>query len=160
MRDDYQVLVGTNSHSVTPLGWVQEEENLKTVLDADGVRTEVLAREVGLARYERIEGFDWSPGDAYWAQTAPVWAVVRDVWNDLFENNARIELVKEVDGMPLFMAMFLLADQYSVDFDADATRLAVEKSLQPYLTLVELENHAMSRYAKLQRRKGTRRQRK
>ena len=29
MRDDYQVLVGTNRHTITPDGWLQEENNLK-----------------------------------------------------------------------------------------------------------------------------------
>ena len=33
VRKDYQVLVGTNRHTITPAGWVQEENNLKLVLD-------------------------------------------------------------------------------------------------------------------------------
>src|SRR5262249_20273736 len=55
VRDDYQVLVGTNRHTITPTGWVQEEDNLKGVLDADGRPIgdqPVLAEELGLNRYE------------------------------------------------------------------------------------------------------------
>ena len=33
VRKDYQVLVGTNRHTITPTGWVQEENNLKLALD-------------------------------------------------------------------------------------------------------------------------------
>ena len=36
VRDDYQILEGVNRHTLTPTGWVQEEENLKLVLDAAG----------------------------------------------------------------------------------------------------------------------------
>ena len=32
VRKDYQVLLGTNRHTITATGWVQEENNLKTVL--------------------------------------------------------------------------------------------------------------------------------
>ena len=32
VRDDYQVLVGSNRHTIAPHGWQQEENNLKTVL--------------------------------------------------------------------------------------------------------------------------------
>lgn len=56
VRDDYQVLVGTNRHTIEPSGWVQEENNLKTVLteqrQVDPARPYV-AREYGVARYER-----------------------------------------------------------------------------------------------------------
>ncbi len=29
VRKDYQVLIGTNRHTITPTGWIQEENNLK-----------------------------------------------------------------------------------------------------------------------------------
>jgi len=32
VRKDYEVLVGTNRHTITPQGWLQEENNLKLVL--------------------------------------------------------------------------------------------------------------------------------
>src|SRR6266404_768214 len=52
VRKDYEVLVGTNRHTITPTGWVQEEENLKLVLDDRGrptVAEPVLAKEIGRA---------------------------------------------------------------------------------------------------------------
>jgi len=36
VRKDYQVLVGTNRHTITPDGWVQEENNLKLALGSSG----------------------------------------------------------------------------------------------------------------------------
>ena len=52
------------------------------MIAGEGVPAEktVLAKEVGLARYERIQDHDWSAGDDYWARTQPFWAVVRDAW--------------------------------------------------------------------------------
>ena len=67
VRKDYQVLVGTNRHTITPSGWVQEENNLKVALDASGkprAAMPYLAREYGLARYEHIKDYDFGTGRA------------------------------------------------------------------------------------------------
>jgi len=80
VRNDYQVLVGTNRHTITPNGWMQEENNLKLALDDSGKPREAipyLAREYGVARYERIKDYDFSAGKAYFDKTEPFWAEVR-----------------------------------------------------------------------------------
>ncbi|MEM1110552.1 MAG: DUF6607 family protein [Pseudomonadota bacterium] len=134
VRDDYHVLVGTNKHTVTPTGWVQEESNLKVVLDDEGRRIGALAREAGLARYERIEGYDWTAGDAYWERTAPFWAVVRDTWSDIFEREDSFRLEKRAEGSELFMVMFILADTATEkDFDPLLARGKIEEELAPFL---------------------------
>lgn len=136
VRDDYQVLIGTNRHTITPTGWVQEEENLKVVLDAKGERERVLAREAGLARYERIENFDWSAGDAYWARTGPFWAVVREAWRDIFRQRDTVILRQPEGSPPLFETMFALADTLTATdsgFEPEAARQAVDEALSAYL---------------------------
>jgi hypothetical protein len=134
VRDDYDVLVGTNRHTITPTGWVQEEDNIKVVLDDDGEPAQVLARENGLARYERIDNYDWGAGDDYWQRTGPFWAVVRDEWRQLFRENARLGVSKQADGVAMFMAMFQLADSSTEgDFDRETTEELVEETLAPYL---------------------------
>lgn len=138
VRSDYDVLVGTNRHTIYPSGWVQEEDNLKVVLDDAGefaAGTSVLARESGLARYERIDDHDWSAGNEYWQRTAPFWAVVRDEWADTLATNDTVTLKARVDDRPLFAAMFALAEDTTVDavFDADAARAEVRASLAQYL---------------------------
>ena len=69
VRDDYQVLVGTNRHTISPTGWLQEENNLKAVLtearEIDRSRPYV-AREYGVARYERIRDADFAAADRYY----------------------------------------------------------------------------------------------
>ncbi|GAB3314157.1 DUF6607 family protein [Haliea atlantica] len=113
VRDDYQVLAGTNRHTITPSGWVQEEDNLKLVLGADGEpRDELpyLAREAGLARYELLSGFDVSAGDTYWTHTGAFWQLVREHWAQLLSEHEQLTLRSEVDGQRLFEVMFSYAE--------------------------------------------------
>jgi hypothetical protein len=127
VRKDYQVLVGTNRHTVTPLGWVQEENNLKRVL-ADG-RT--LAREYGVARYERIRDFDFEPARRYYAATEPFWAEVRAAWRELAERTGRFTLRAQPDQANLFIPFFEYAAtlEDGQAFDRDAARAFVRRTL-------------------------------
>lgn len=138
VRDDYDVLIGTNRHTITPAGWVHEEENLKVGLDADGEpRREqpYLARELGLNRYERIVDFDFTSGDAYWSATAPFWADVRAAWADIYAEHDTFELASRVDGRPLFQPMFEFAAAVEADgkYDADEGREFIRETLELYV---------------------------
>jgi hypothetical protein len=76
-RDDYQVLLGRNRHTVTPGGWVHEQDNVKMRLDPS---RSLLVREAGLNRYTRVQK-DLSAGEAYWKETAGYWREVRAAWD-------------------------------------------------------------------------------
>ena len=134
VRDDYDVLLGTNRHTITPSGWVQEELNLKAVLDDEGAVSEVLARENGVARYERIDGYDWQPGDDYWEKTTAFWAVTREVWADYFDDEHSLTIRKQADGIPLYAAMFEMAENpQNESLDSNATRDKIRQVLQRYI---------------------------
>ncbi len=107
-REDYDVLIGINKHTINPTGWVHEEENLKVSLQASGEQ-HVLAKEVGLARYERISSWDWSERHRYWSNTEPFWKEVRLQWSEEFSVGRNLQIKKDIDGMPLHAAMFRLA---------------------------------------------------
>ena len=109
IRDDYDVLVGTNIQTITPTGWVHEQNNKKVVLNNNH---KVLAKEIGIARYERIKDFDWEAGDDYWKNTQKFWRVVRETWNKKLDNSKTFKLQSEVDGEMLFSKLFMMADQY------------------------------------------------
>jgi hypothetical protein len=114
VRSDYQVLVGTNEHTITPTGWLQQEENLKVALDAGGrpVATEpVLAKEIGLNRYERLAGFDVSAGERYRARTEPFWEAVRGAWADVARERGRFTLRAAPDQGQLFTPLFDYAER-------------------------------------------------
>jgi len=127
VRKDYQVLVGSNRHTVTPLGWVQEENNLKLALA--GNRS--LAREYGVARYERIRDFAFEPARRYFAATEPFWAEVRAAWRELADNKGRFTLRAQPDQGNLFIPFFEYAAKLEegTAFDRDEVRAFVRKTL-------------------------------
>ena len=109
VRNDYDVLIGTNRHTINPTGWVQEEENLKVDL-IDGDTSQILAKEIGLARYQRISDWDWGEGKRYWSKTADFWAEVRRQWRAKLSQEGALQLKKDVRGIPLFAEMFRLSE--------------------------------------------------
>ena len=118
----------------TPSGWTQEEDALKLVLDehnAPDPRQPYLAREAGLSRYERVRDYDFAAGDAYWAQTGAFWADVRAYWERLYAGRDEFAFNKAVDGTPMFVALFKLAEE---EFgDSAARSAAVRQTIERYL---------------------------
>lgn len=123
VRDDYHVLSGTNRHTITPFGWVQEEDNLKLKLAPDGApaaKDRYLARELGVNRYEHIVDFDFSAGERYAEQTAAFWADVRAAWAEIFAQRDRFALEGAVGGQPLFVPLFEYAERLAAGAAYDA----------------------------------------
>ena len=138
VRDDYHVLSGTNRHTITPTGWIHEEDNLKVVLDANGNAIEespYLAREAGLNRYERIVDHDFSAGDEYWTATAPFWRDVRDAWDEVFDDRDRLTLKSSYEDRQLFEIMFEYAAALSDGgaYDPDAGRKFIDETMARFL---------------------------
>ena len=134
VRNDYQVLLGTNRHTITPTGWLQEENNLKLALDDAGKAREAvpyLAREYGVARYERIKDFDFSPGKDYFDKTEPFWAEVRAAWKEIALRGG-FKLKKPVDRGQLFVPFFEYADRLAdgEPFVLEDARSFIEKILR------------------------------
>jgi len=138
VRDDYDLLAGSNRHTILPAGWVHEEDNLKAVLEGgtgEPAIGRVLARETGINRYQRIVDFDWSGGDAYWQRAAPFWREVRAAWQRIYAARESFRLREAVDGQRLFEAMFELAEELTAQggFDARAARRRIEALLDSFL---------------------------
>ncbi len=134
VRKDYQVLAGTNRHTVTATGWVQEENNLKLALDSQGdVRASrpYLAREYGVARYQRIKDFDFSAGRDYFEKTEPFWAEVRAAWREI-ARRGRFTLAQPVDQGQLFVPFFEYAENLAdgAPFAVEDARAFIRRTLQ------------------------------
>ncbi len=113
VRQDYDVVDGRNRHTILPTGWVHEQDNLKLILDASGQpdsSSPYRAREIGVNRYERLDGFDFSAGDRYWSASAPFWALVRQQWTERFKAHAQIEVSTHCQGVPAFVPFFRYAN--------------------------------------------------
>ncbi len=126
VRKDYDVLVGTNRHTITPTGWVQEENNLKLAM-AD---KRYVAREYGIARYERIKDYDFSAAEKYFARTEPFWAEVRAAWREI--GDKRFTLRGQPDQAQLFIPFFEYAAKLDegAAFDRDDARAFIGKTLR------------------------------
>jgi hypothetical protein len=114
VRKDYQVLVGTNRHTINPMGWLQEENNLKAVLTEDrGIDSAqpYRAREYGAARYTRLKDADFAAADQYFAKTQAFWDAVQTAWSDVFRKNGTVTLRAPVDQAGLFKDVFEYADE-------------------------------------------------
>lgn len=113
VRDDYQLLAGTNRHTILAKGWVQEENNLKAVLtgarELDSSQPYV-GREYGVARYERIRDADFAAADSYYERTKEFWDQVRDRWSKVFAEQGTVTLRGPVDKLGLFQPLFAHAE--------------------------------------------------
>lgn len=109
VRSDYQVLLGTNRHTVLPTGWLQEENNLKAVLTADRTLDAAhpyAGREYGVARYERLRDADFAAADRYYTATRSFWDRVAATWNDDFAKDGTLTLRGQVDQKNYFVPLF------------------------------------------------------
>lgn len=138
IRDDYHALYGSHRVTIYPSGWTQEEDALKLVLDDENrphAEQPYLAREAGLSRYERVKDYDFAAGDDYWSETGEFWAAVREYWDELYDQRDAFAFDKTVDGTPMFMALFGLAEQ---EFGSDRDRRdAIASTLSLYLVDVD-----------------------
>ena len=126
VRKDYDVLVGTNRHTITPHGWVQEENNLKLALGAQ----RYLAREYGVARYERIKDYGFGAAERYFTRTEAFWAEVRAAWRE--QAAARFTLRAQPDQAQLFVPFFEYAAKLDegASFNRDDARAFVRRVVQ------------------------------
>ncbi|MGD8323359.1 MAG: hypothetical protein PVF50_03255, partial [Gammaproteobacteria bacterium] len=117
---------------------VQEEENLKTMLDDSEAVSEdspYVARELGVNRYELIEDFDFSGADAYWDATRLFWSDVRAAWNEIFATRSKFQVHEVVDGVALWHVMFEYAAELEdgAGYEAQASRRFVDETLARYV---------------------------
>lgn len=143
IRDDYHALLGTNRHTITPFGWVHEQDNLKLVLDKKGNKLTAgsyVAREAGLNRYERIVDHDFTAGSDYWMRTSPFWAEVRSAWENILKRRNSLVLRQDVDGKRMFEVMFEYAAgiESPQKYDSNAGKAFVNSTLAKYRQVSDL----------------------
>ena len=109
VRKDYQLLLGTNRHTILPRGWLQEENNLK---QASGAAQPFVGREYGVARYERLQDADFAAADAYYRDTREFWNAVLAAWAGLWDAHREVKMANS-DQSGSFAALFELADEFA-----------------------------------------------
>ena len=109
-RSDYNAMNVENRHTIVPEGWTHEQDNTKTVRNADGTSSTVV-REFGFNDYRKVSDFDFGPAIRDWAATKDYWARVRAEWDARFAAGQGVHLKTKVDGMPIIMATFTQAGE-------------------------------------------------
>jgi hypothetical protein len=111
VRKDYQLLHGSNRHTVLPRGWLHEENNLKQT--AGDAPLPFVGREYGVARYERITESGFEGADRYYAATRAFWDAVLEVWDEVWARNTRVQVEANSDQSGAFAGLFELAEEFS-----------------------------------------------
>ncbi|MEM6915180.1 MAG: DUF6607 family protein [Verrucomicrobiota bacterium] len=109
-RDDYQILQAVNRHSITPYGWVHEQDNVKQVIDEDRNPVSYIAVEHGVNFYDRTEGEDFSKAREYWEKTNEFLGTVSRFWEEVEGKENEFAIAKEVEGESLMEEMFAIAE--------------------------------------------------
>ncbi|MFO7324901.1 MAG: hypothetical protein DIU62_004205 [Pseudomonadota bacterium] len=111
VRNDYQLLYGTNRHTILPRGWLHEENNLKRTVG--NAPLPYVGREYGVARYERIVDADFAAADRYYEATREFWDAVLEVWEDVWSTNEVVEVTANSDQSGAFAGLFQLAEAFA-----------------------------------------------
>lgn len=109
VREDYQLLAGTNRHTITPRGWLQEENNLK---QASGTAQPFVGREYGVARYERLRDAEFAAADAYYRDTREFWDEVLRAWAQVWDMRREVKMANS-DQSGSFAGLFELAEEFA-----------------------------------------------
>lgn len=108
-RDDYHAIDGVNRHTITPFGWVHEQDNVKLVLGGGDPRA--LVREIGVNTYRRSDDVAAGVADRYWSATREFWAGVRAEWRGIAAENRAFGLTVRGEPAPLYRKLLGLADE-------------------------------------------------
>lgn len=107
VRNDYNVLKRRNIHAITDYGWLHEQDNDKIIRDDEG-NDFVLAQEKGYDTYTKVTDEKCKAAQDWWKENEAFWKIVRNKWQDIFEQNKDLELQKSVDNKPLFAHLFAM----------------------------------------------------
>lgn len=137
-RKDYDLLVVTNRHTVTPKGWYHEQDNTKWVKNRG--KNYPLCREVGLNRYERVEGHDFAKANQYWKETEGLWREVRKFWDQTMAQNTEVKLRKDVGGSSMSKILTPFEEQAKQGKPIKFEEL--EAAMKPFVTTEEAKASA------------------
>lgn len=128
-RKDYDILVGINTHIITPQGWVHEQSNRKLV-KRDNKR-HYLCHERGFNTYFRVPDHDFSVAESYWKTHSKFRESVRAHWMALINKSNDVKYTRRINGKSMRKALhMLMADPEEKKAAAPED---IPKTLTPYL---------------------------
>jgi hypothetical protein len=146
IRNDYDLLIGTNKQTITPNGWIHEQSNLKVILNDDSQQP--IAKEIGLAKYERIKNHDWSAGELYIQNTYRFWKLIRDSWSKILDQNDSITIKQYLNNQALYQSMFIMAEKTSGTSISEENELVIKNYLNTHIVLNDREEFSFLKFFK------------
>ncbi len=134
VRDDYNVLAGTNEVTITPTGWVHVQNNTKIALSEAGEK-KYIGQELGVNRYERITAPSLEAAVESWEKVGPYWAEVRKAWTEVYQKNDRFSLHSKVDGKKLYQYHFSYAMKVEKEgYDPAAGKKHAKETIEKFIS--------------------------
>jgi len=134
-RSDYDAVLAVNRHTITPFGWVQEEDNAKLALRGE---QHAVAREIGVNTYKRTAAGLPKDGDAYWNATKDFWAQVRGEWSRLETSAPRFGLTIQGEPEPLYIPILQLSDDIQAGKTTTAAALVEARKMIAQFTTTDI----------------------
>jgi hypothetical protein len=106
-RDDYDVVLAINRHTLTPNGWAHEQINTKLDLAAPADR--LIARENGLNLYSRSDK-DMGPIKEWWEKNRDFSNALTAVWEEVAATHAHYAINDDIDTAKLRSDLKRLAE--------------------------------------------------
>ncbi|WEK35567.1 MAG: hypothetical protein P0Y53_24040 [Candidatus Pseudobacter hemicellulosilyticus] len=129
-RKDYNILERTNRITVSPAGYLHEQDN-KKIIRNPGTADSLLAGEKGYNKYVRLPDSACAGAKAFWtAERAAYWQDVKEVWAQKMNASGKIILQNKVAGKVLFMELDELAEK---ELAREEKKKAVEALISKYL---------------------------
>lgn len=124
----YSWYAGWNRHSLTPTGWIHEQDNAKLGLKDGQPITYV--HEVVLNTYDRSTAFPVQAADDYWTRTQGYWAQVRKAWDRAIAKDRGVTVTEEArSGSIVGPKLMGLADDIAEGKTDASTAIAAAQAL-------------------------------
>ena len=109
-------------------GWVMEEIN-------DKIQTPniYIGSEYGLARYQKINNYNFQPAYDYWNETKEYWGLVRKEWDKIINNNSKVCLKNKVNKSPLYLYKFNYAEDYKINKNKEESHKNINDIINKFI---------------------------
>ncbi len=106
-RSDYNVMKRGNRQEITSYGWIHEQDNDK-IVRKDGMADVLLAQEKGMNVYKKVDDSKCQLAVDWWNKHKDFWANVRSSWDQVYDRQGDLTLLKRVEDKPMFMHFYPL----------------------------------------------------
>ena len=132
-RSDYHAVDAINRHTITPFGWVHEQDNTKIVLS--GEEPYALVREIGVNSYYHSKDFDPTPAIEYWDATKDYWDFVRDEWDRIEDERDQFAVLLQGETEDFYTPLLTLAEQIQAgETDLESAKATTRDLFEAFVT--------------------------